>query len=141
MMNFCVTEHPYGRKDYELFYNRRMARDFFRQYGTVYSRVIPVYERPDSLGDYAQKYIVSRPKTRIEKDLKDKLTVRFYPEGGHLIVGEPCTVAFEALNEEGEQIDIAGEVKTDGTTATIVNNYSIGGMPFPIETSFTGKLQ
>ena len=33
------------------------------------------------------------------------------------------------------------EVKTDGTTATIVNNYSIGGMPFPIETSFTGKLQ
>ena len=33
------------------------------------------------------------------------------------------------------------EVKTDGTTATIVNNYSIGNMPFPIETSFTGKLQ
>ena len=33
------------------------------------------------------------------------------------------------------------EVKTDGTNATIANNYSIGNMPFPIETTFTGKLQ
>ena len=33
------------------------------------------------------------------------------------------------------------EVKTDGTNANILNNYSIGNMPFPIETTFTGKLQ
>lgn len=33
------------------------------------------------------------------------------------------------------------EVKTDGTNATITNNYSIGNMPFPIETTLTGKLQ
>lgn len=33
------------------------------------------------------------------------------------------------------------EVKTDGTNANVVNNYSIGNMPFPIETTFTGKLQ
>ena len=33
------------------------------------------------------------------------------------------------------------EVKTDGTNANIANNYSIGNMPFPIETTFTGKLQ
>ena len=139
MMNFCVTEHPYGRKDYELFYNRRMARDFFRQYGTVYSRVIPVYERPDSLGDYAQKYIVSRPKTRIEKDLKEKLTVRFYPEGGHLIVGEPCTVAFEALNEEGEQIDIAGEVQTDGAPLAIQTKHQGRGQ-FTVTAADTKRL-
>lgn len=35
MMNFCVTERPYNRKDRELFYNRQMAKDFFRDYGTV----------------------------------------------------------------------------------------------------------
>ncbi|MBO6033266.1 MAG: hypothetical protein J6Q22_17705, partial [Prevotella sp.] len=28
MLNFRVTEHPYGRKDREYFYNREMARDF-----------------------------------------------------------------------------------------------------------------
>ena len=110
MLNFCVTEHPYGRKDREYFYNREMARDFFRQFGTVYSRVVPVYERPDSAGDYAQKYIVSRPKTRVDKELKEKLLVNFYPEGGHLITGTRCRVAFEVHNEEGEQIDIEGTV-------------------------------
>ena len=39
------------------------------------------------------------------------------------------------------QITTSIEVKTDGTNANIVNNYSIGNMPFPIETTFTGKLQ
>ena len=110
MLNFRVTEHPYGRKDREYFYNRQMARDFFRQFGTVYSRVVPVYERPDSLGDYAQKYIVNRPKTRVEKELKENLQVDFYPEGGHLIAGTRCRVAFEVHNEEGEQVDIEGTV-------------------------------
>ena len=38
MLNFCVTEHPYDRKDREQFYNRQMAHDFFRQFGTIYSR-------------------------------------------------------------------------------------------------------
>ena len=119
MLNFCVTEHPYGRKDREYFYNKDMARDFFRKFGTVYSRVFPVYERPDSTGDYSQKYIVSRPKTRIEKELKEKLEVRFYPEGGHLIAGTRCAVAFEAVNEEGEHIDISGQVTTGDNSQTI----------------------
>ena len=111
MLNFRVTEHDYGRKDREYFYNKEMARDFFRQFGTVYSRVVPVYERPDSTGDYTQKYIVSRPKTRIEKDLKEDLLVNFYPEGGHLIAGTRCRVAFEVHDEEGQQIDIEGTVR------------------------------
>lgn len=28
MLNFCVSEHEYGRKDAELFYNKQMAKDF-----------------------------------------------------------------------------------------------------------------
>ena len=111
MLNFCVTEHPYDRKDREQFYNRQMAHDFFRQFGTIYSRVVPVYERPDSTGDYLQKYIVSRPKTRMEKELKERLSVNFYPEGGHLIAGTRCNVAFEALTEEGEWVDIQGTLQ------------------------------
>ncbi len=104
MLNFCVTEHPYGRKDREQFYNRQMAADFFRQYGTIYSRVFPVYERPDSAGDYSQKYIVSRPKQRLDKVLKPDLNVRFYPEGGSLIAGSRCRISFEATTEEGEAV-------------------------------------
>ena len=104
MLNFCVTEHPYGRKDREQFYNRQMAADFFRQYGTIYSRVFPVYERPDSAGDYSQKYIVSRPKQRLDKEPQPRLNVRFYPEGGSLIAGSRCRIAFEATTEEGEAV-------------------------------------
>jgi len=104
MLNFCVTEHPYGRKDREQFYNHQMAADFFRQYGTIYSRVFPVYERPDSTGDFSQKYIVSRPKQRLDKVLKPDLNVRFYPEGGNLIAGTRCRLAFEATTEEGEAV-------------------------------------
>ncbi|MBQ7470866.1 MAG: hypothetical protein IJS97_00350 [Prevotella sp.] len=105
MLNFCVTEHPYGRKDREQFYNHQMAADFFRQYGTIYSRVFPVYERPDSAGNYGQKYIVSRPKQRLDKELKPNLNLRFYPESGNLVAGTRCRLAFEATTEEGECVN------------------------------------
>ena len=110
MMNFCVTEHPYRRKDREQFYNKQMARDFFRQYGTVYSRVFPVYERPSEPGSYAMKYIVGRPKTRLDSEPKKKLNVQFFPEGGHLVAGTENTVAFEVTNELGEYVDVSGTI-------------------------------
>jgi len=126
MLNFCVTEHPNSRSDREQFYNRQMARDFFRQYGTIYSRVVPVYERPDSTYDYLQKYIVSRPKTRAEKEQKEQLIVNFYPEGGQLIAGTRCNVAFEALTEEGEWVDIQGTL-------------DVGKRRIPISTQHQGR--
>ena len=110
MLNFCVTEHDNNRTDREQFYNVQMAHDFFRQYGTIYSRVFPVYERPDSTGDYSMKYIVSRPKQRLDKELKPRLTVNFYPEGGHLIAGTKANIAFEAYDEEGQQVDFEGHI-------------------------------
>ncbi len=142
MLNFCVTEHPYGRKDREYFYNREMARDFFRQFGAVYSRVVPVYERPDSAGDYGQKYIVSRPKTRIEKEQKENLLVNFYPEGGHLVSGTRCRVAFEVHNEEGEQIDIEGFVLSgDKTDSLRIRTTHQGRGVFTVDVPQSGRLR
>ena len=110
MMNFCVTEHPSNWESRQLFYNKQMASDFYRLYGTVYSRVVPVYETPEKLGEYSMKYIVERPKTRLDKELKANLIVNFYPEGGHLIAGTKANVAFEAVNELGEHVSISGKV-------------------------------
>jgi hypothetical protein len=110
MMNFDVTEHPSNFRSKHLFYTKQMAEDFYRLYGTVYSRVVPVYETPEQLGDYGKKYIVERPKQRLDKELKANLKVNFYPEGGHLIAGTKTTVAFEATNELGEQVNISGKV-------------------------------
>ena len=141
MLNFCVSEHKYGYKDYIHFYNRQMARDFFRQFDAVYSRVIPVYERPETAGDYAGKYIVSRPKSRNEKELKAKLTVNFYPEGGHLIAGETCTVAFEALDEEGEQQEVNGFVRLPGRADSLdIRTTHQGRGLFSVKVPERGRL-
>lgn len=142
MLNFRVTEHNYGRKDREYFYNKEMARDFFRQFGTVYSRVVPVYERPDSAGDYTQKYIVSRPKTRIEKELKEDLLVNFYPEGGHLVAGTRCRVAFEVHDEEGQQIDIEGAVRVDDRNDSLrIHTTHQGRGVFTVDVPQDGRLR
>ncbi len=142
MLNFRVTEHDYGRKDREYFYNKEMARDFFRQFGTVYSRVVPVYERPDSAGDYTQKYIVSRPKTRIEKEQKENLLVNFYPEGGHLIAGTRCRVAFEVHDEEGQQVDLEGAVRLGSRADSLrIRTTRQGRGVFTVDVPADGRLR
>lgn len=136
MMNFCVTEHPSNYQSRQLFYNKQMADDFYRQYGTVYSRVVPVYETPEKPGDYTTKYIVERPKTRLGKEPKAELKVSFYPEGGHLIAGTKATVAFEAVNELGEQVDISGRVG-----ATAIKTEHEGRGAFTVDVPTDGRLK
>ena len=142
MLNFCVSEHDYGYKDYIHFYNRQMAHDFFRQFDAVYSRVIPVYERPENPGEYAEKYIVSRPKTRLEKELKERLTVTFYPEGGHIVAGQQCTVAFEAVDEEGELQDVSGMLHIPGREDSIaISTVHQGRGVFTVKVPENGRLK
>ncbi len=111
MLNFCVTERPYNRKDRELFYNRQMAEDFFRDYGAIWSRVVPVYDRPEKAGDYSDRQFSPRPRQRALKAPKTSLQVNFYPEGGNLIAGTRCRIAFEAVDEEGEAVNVTGKVE------------------------------
>ena len=142
MLNFCVSEHNYGYKDYRNFYNRQMAHDFFRQFDAVYSRVIPVYERPENPGEYAEKYIVSRPKTRLEKELKEKLTVTFYPEGGHIVAGQQCTVAFEAVDEDGELQDVKGMLHIPGRKDSVaISTVHQGRGVFTVKVPEDGRLK
>ena len=136
MMNFCVTEHPSNYRSRQLFYSRQMADDFYRLYGTVYSRVVPVYETPEKMGEYAMKYIVERPKTRLDKELKANLKINFYPEGGHLIAGTKANVAFEAVNELGEQVDITGKVGSK----TIKTEHEGRGV-FTVDVPENGRLE
>ena len=105
MLNFNVTEHMNVRKDRESFYNFLIAKDYFRQYDALYSRVVPIYTKPDSAGNYSAKRMYVRPKQRIVKPATEELKVTFYPEGGHIINGKTANIAFEAVNQEGKEID------------------------------------
>lgn len=110
MLNFNVTEHPYNRIYREEFYNRQMAKDFFREYGSVYSRVIPVYEKPYQAGDYSLKDIRPRPRQRALPVAKPRLNVAFFTEGGNRMAGTTQRIAFEATNEQGEAVNVRGSV-------------------------------
>lgn len=81
-----------------------------RNYHGLFSRVFPVYERPKAnqayldklmplkvtLGDYERRY------------LDPTLSIKFYPEGGNIVAGKPCRVAWEAVNQEGKRINVSG---------------------------------
>lgn len=129
MLNFNVTLHRYSRDDKFSFYNKQMAADFFRQWDGLYSRVLPVYTKPEQAGDYTYKRTYQRPKTRIQKPKKEDLTVNFYPEGGNLIEGLPNRVAFEVTNQLGEIVNIKGVVTAgDAKVADIATSHNGRGV-------------
>ena len=118
MLNFNVGHHYYRRDETWWFYNRQMAADYFRTWDGLYSRVLPVYSKPDEPGDYDARRMYQRPKTRMPKKKKDDLQVSFYPEGGHLIDGIENRVAFEVTDQHGEAVNIRGTIDIGGKNST-----------------------
>ena len=47
MLNFGQYEHPHSKWTELMFYFKSMAKDFFRDYDKIYSRVFPVFD-PES---------------------------------------------------------------------------------------------
>lgn len=108
MLNFNVEEHAYKKRDTYNFYNSQMAADYFQMYPALYSRVFPVYLKPENDGEWQVKQIQARPRQRLAEKVSPSLSCTFYPEGGHLVEGVPCRVAFELTNESGEAVDAEG---------------------------------
>ena len=127
MLNFNVREHYYRTDETWWFYNRQMAADYYRVWDGLYSRVLPVYGKPEEAGDYDVRTMYQRPKTRLPRVKKDDLVVTFYPEGGHLIEGVENRVAFDVCDQHGEAVDIEGTVSASGM------------QPFTIRTEYMGR--
>ena len=88
----------------------------YRLYNNLYSRVIPVYSRPDTASNYMQK-IMPTKITMGDYEigwLTPEFDVKFYPEGGTLIEGFPCRIAWEAMNQELERLNVRGVLLEDG---------------------------
>ena len=114
MLNFNVTRRNYTLDDKHLFYNNNMAKDFFREWNGLYSRVLPIFSKPKQKGNYDGKYMYGRPKQEVEFVEKPKLKVRFYPEGGTLLEGVQNRVAFDICDNDGQALQISGSLD-DGT--------------------------
>lgn len=105
-LNWGQTEHPHNKYTERQFYNKEMARDFFRDYEKLYSRVFPVYDKPKNEGVFSRDMTL-RPLRRYFKKEPDKpkLLLSLFPEGGNIVEDLPCRVAFEAAMQDGEARD------------------------------------
>ena len=123
MLNFNVRHHRYSTHDTWHFYNKQMAADYFRIWDGLYSRVLPVYSKPDEPGNYDARRMYQRPKARLPQPKKDNLVVTFYPEGGHLVKGVENRVAFDVTDQHGEAVNIHGTIDVDGRQQDIATEY------------------
>lgn len=114
MLNFNVSQKNYTRDDKHKFYSNQMAKDYFRDWEGLYSRVLPVFSKPATAGDYDGKYMYGRPKQEMEYVEKPRLEVSFYPEGGNLVEGKTCRMAFEITDRDGQALSLKGQL-SDGT--------------------------
>ena len=102
-LNFNRKIRPHSSQNRFEFYNKQFETDYFREYEGLYSRVLPIYEKPKNPGDYTDKCIIPRPKQRVYAD-KPEIQVKFYPEGGHIIEGMDCRIAFEVKDNDGQEL-------------------------------------
>ena len=101
---------------------------FDDRYG--FSRTFPVYrahtgkeDAERSIGTYRMN---SHMKQRPREDA-DKVSVRFFPEGGHLVEGVPSIVAFKAESRDSGSISVSGVVRRqNGEIATELSTLHDG---------------
>lgn len=101
-LNWGMTQHPHTKYAEEWFFSRAMAREYYRDYEKLYSRVFPVYDRPKQPGEYYHDMTTRPLRRNYEEDQEGKLLeISLYPEGGRLVGGAECRVAFEATDDRG----------------------------------------
>lgn len=121
-----VLDYPSG------FYEVRAYTSYMLNFGaeSVFSRVFAIYEKPKKEGHYYEeppvmkeiidKWDATLEELRPKTEKLRKINCEFYPEGGHLVVGKPCRVAFKVTDETGFGIDADCVLKeTDISCSTV----------------------
>lgn len=123
-LNWGETEHPHSDYAEKWFFNKKMAKDYYRDYEKLYSKVFPVYDKPKNPGEF-EHFMTLRPLRRQFKadNSLPEAVVKFYPEGGHLVAGVKNRIAFEANDDDGMHIegtlvvmDMAGNTVAEAKT-------------------------
>lgn len=106
-LNWGASERDHGEAaKRRWFISKDKEHEFFRDYDKLYSRVIPVYDKPIEPGAYDHDMTLRPLRRYFRKDPdKRKLELTLYPEGGNLVKGLPCRVAYEAVWDDGEWVD------------------------------------
>ena len=123
-LNWGITEHAHNRMSEQWFYNKRMAKEYYRDYEKLYSRVFPVFDKPKEPGDFYHEMTL-RPLRRQSKidETSPKPKLQLFPEGGNLVAGVPNRVAFEVTSNEG--LHLEGKVTVTEGVSTVVAEADI----------------
>ena len=111
------------------FYEIRAYTRWMVNWGSeaCFSRVIPVFRRPEKEGDYSRKVIDEKSGVWRLPDYRDTpkeplfsspVKVGFYPEGGRLIDGIETTVAVDITGKEFTDSIRGSVLSSDGDTIT-----------------------
>ena len=119
-----VMEYPSG------FYEVRAYTSYMLNFDNeiLFSRVLAVYDPPKEEGNYYETsptITLRRSETsefRPKTEKLRKINASFYPEGGHLILGKPCRVAFKVTDDTGFGIDATGHVDGKDITFSTVHD-------------------
>lgn len=137
-----VMNYPSG------FYEIRAYTSYMQNFGDeiLFSRVIAVYDKPKNEGQYYEssptitlrKADIVEPRPATPK-LRN-INVSFYPEGGHLILGKSCRVAFKITDDTGFGVNASGTLESTGQSFSTTHN-GMGSFTFtPTERRNTVKI-
>ena len=120
-LNWGAMEHPHTPIAEKWFFNKAAARDYFRDYDKLYSRVFPIYSEYEEMDGEVYPVMWSRPMRRLfkHKPAQTKPTLSLFPEGGNLVAGVENRIAFEAATEDGRYLD--GWIYANGDSAHTTN--------------------
>lgn len=123
-LNWGITEHDHNRVSEQWFYNKTMAKEYYRDYEKLYSRVFPVFDKPKEPGEFFHEMTL-RPLRRQSKvdETSPKPKLQLFPEGGNLVAGVPNRVAFEATSNEG--LHLEGKVTVNESSGNKVAEADI----------------
>ena len=97
---------PYPSGYYEVRAYTQFMMNFSQD--AIFSRVFPVYAKPDKDGDYEHRILTQGSWTEEKRPEGSKLkdiNVTFYPEGGQLVSSAECRMAFKAIGNDGRNLD------------------------------------
>ncbi len=134
---------------YSGFYEIRAYTKYMLNFGdaAVFSRVIPVFDKPKIAGDYTKRKMAGNisqyPGPRRNTNKAAKVSMRFFPEGGKLIAGFPSKVAFEITGRNGMPLEGNGRVidELTGETVATIQTLHEGRGFFEITPESHGKYK
>lgn len=117
---YGIMEYPSGF--YEIRAYTQNMLDFSQS--AIFSRVVPVYTKPRRVGDFNSSEVILDDDNPLTYDIRkdadeddNKVNVSFFPEGGDLVSGLPCNVAFKATDKDGYELEGALVYGDGGDTA------------------------